>query len=332
MDIRDTRSLKAFAAQRTEHAPQEKQIVMIYSALTIGLAALATLVIFLLDLRIDQTGGLSQLGTRTILSALQATLSLLHPLAMLCLEVGYLAAMLRVARGQYASPRTLKLGFDRFWTLLRCLLIQMLLFGGIAIGSVYLASLIFVMSPWGQPFMELVTPLMAEVSVLNPQLVLDDALYFQMVKAMLPMFAITAIVFAIWGLPLMYQFRMANYIIIDKPGMGAWQALSMSRKMMRGNCRKLFRLDLSFWWYYLAIAGVALVSEGHRLLPLLGAALPLGETAAFFLFYALYLALTFAAYYFLRNKVEVTYALAYDAIKPEEPKTDGVVLGNIFQM
>ena len=32
------------------------------------------------------------------------------------------------------------------------------------------------------------------------------------------------------------------------------------------------------------------------------------------------------------DRVEVTYALAYDAVKPEEPKDNGVVLGNIFQM
>ena len=332
MDIRNTRSLKTFAAERTQNAPQEKKIVLIYSGLTIGLAALATLIIFLLDLRIDQTGGLSQMGTRTILSALQSTLSLLHPLAMLCLEVGYLAAMLRIARGQYASPRTLKLGFDRFWILVRVLLIQILIFGGIAFGCVYMASMIFVMSPWGQPFMELVTPMMAEISVLNPQFVLEEAMYFQVVKTMLPMFAITAIVFAFFGLPLVYQFRMVTYVIIDKPGLSAWQVIGMSRRMMRGNCRKLLRLDLSYWWYYLILLVVALVSEAHSVLVLLGVTLPFADTTVFFLFYGAYLALTFAAYYFLRNKVEVTYALFYDAVKPEEPKTDGVVLGNIFRM
>ena len=40
----------------------------------------------------------------------------------------------------------------------------------------------------------------------------------------------------------------------------------------------------------------------------------------------------FAAYYFLRNRMEVTYALFYDGVKPEEKQETGVVLGNIFQM
>ena len=61
------------------------------------------------------------------------------------------------------------------------------------------------------------------------------------------------------------------------------------------------------------------------------AALILTEDAAYYLFYALSLAILFAVYYFLRNRAEVTYALVYDDLRPKE-KQDGVVLVNIFQM
>lgn len=332
MDIRDTRSLKAFAAGRLKNAREEKKIVLIYSGLVIGLAVLVTVIRLVLDLQMDQAGGLSKVGTRTILSALQTMAPLLQSLAVMCLELGYLAAMLRVARGQYVSPRTLKLGFDRFSLLLRCSILQGLIYAGLAIGSVYLSSMIFVISPWGQPFMELMTPMLADVSMLNPQLVLDDAVYFQVLATMIPMLLILLVVFCIFALPLIYQFRMASYIIIDKPAISAWGALRESRQMMRGNCLKLLKLDFSFWWYYLALFGISLLGDGDQWLPLIGVTLPISETAAFVLFYAAYLALTFAAYYFLRNRVEVGYALAYDAIKPEEPKDNSVVLGNIFQM
>ena len=40
----------------------------------------------------------------------------------------------------------------------------------------------------------------------------------------------------------------------------------------------------------------------------------------------------FSIFYFLRNRVEVTYALAYDSLRPKEPEDKSVVLGNIFQM
>jgi hypothetical protein len=48
---------------------------------------------------------------------------------------------------------------------------------------------------------------------------------------------------------------------------------------------------------------------------------------------ALFLAALTAIYYFFRNRLEVTYALVYDILrpKPQEP-TNEVVLGNIFQM
>ena len=65
---------------------------------------------------------------------------------------------------------------------------------------------------------------------------------------------------------------------------------------------------------------------------MLGITLPWSADVSYFLFFALYLAAQFAIYYFLRNPVDVTYALAYDAIKPEEKQDGGVVLGNIFQM
>jgi uncharacterized membrane protein len=133
-------------------------------------------------------------------------------------------------------------------------------------------------------------------------------------------------------IPLSFWFRMVNYVIIDKPGMGAIAALRESRKMMRGNCLKLLKLDLSFFWYYAALAAVTAIGNADLWLPMFGVTLPMSADVAYFVFYAVFLVLQFGIYYFLRNRVEVSYALAYDAVKPEEPKDTGVVLGNIFQM
>ena len=68
------------------------------------------------------------------------------------------------------------------------------------------------------------------------------------------------------------------------------------------------------------------------LLSLVGVNLPWSGTVSYYLFFVLYLAVQFAVYYFLRNPAEVSYAIAYDSIRPKEPKTEGVALGNIFQM
>ena len=37
-------------------------------------------------------------------------------------------------------------------------------------------------------------------------------------------------------------------------------------------------------------------------------------------------------FYFLRNPAETSYAIAYDSVRPKEPKSGSAVLGNIFNM
>ncbi len=426
MDIRETRKLTAFASQRLENARDAGKIVLIFSAITLGSAALVTLVNYLLSLQISRSGGLGNLGTRSTLSSVQTILPMLQTLLVRCLTVGYLAAMLRLARGQYASPHTLKLGFDRFWPLLRLTLIQGLIYTGIGFVSVYVSVMIFMITPLSRPhtlklgfdrfwpllrltliqgliytgigfvsvyvsvmiFMitplsrgvtELLLPLMQDASVLNPGFVLDDALYSQLTAAMAPVFVLCAVVFCAAAMPIFYQYRMAEYVLIDHPELGALlysqltaamapvfvlcavvfcaaampifyqyrmaeyvlidhpelgalAVLRESRNMMRRNRINLFKLDLHLWWYYAAMILVNLLAYGDLLLGLFGISLPFSPDAAYYLFYVLYLAGTFALYYFLRSHVEVTYALAYDSLRPQQAPTSGAVLGNIFQM
>jgi uncharacterized membrane protein len=332
MDIRNLSNLKATARRRLADAPQEKRIVLIYSLLVMGLALLATAVRYVLGMQIDQMGGLSNMSTRTILSTVQSVLPLVQSLVVMCLDLGYLSAMLRIARGQYASPNGLRLGFDRFWVLLRCSLIRGLYYACLTVSSVYLASVLFVMSPWGDAFNEAAAPLLSQTSLLSPQIALDDTVAMALLPTMVPMFVILAITLGVLVLPVVYRFRMASYVIIDKPGMGALAALRESRKMMRGNCLKLLKLDLSYWWYFLVLLVIASVGNLDLWLPLFGIRLPMNSDVAYFLFYGLYLVLQIGAYCLLRNRIEVTYGLVYNALKPEEPKDNGVVLGNIFQM
>jgi len=332
MDIRNTRAMKAFAAERLSGAPQEKRIVLICSGLVMGLALLATVIQYVLGLQIDRMGGLSQMGTRTVLSTVQSMLPLVQSLVVMCLELGYVAAMLRIARGQYSSPNTLRLGFARFWTLLRCSVIKGLVYASLMICGMYLASMIFVASPLGQPFLEAMDSMSVGTSLLNPQIVLDDVTVMRLAPTLLPMFAMTVAAACILVIPVSFRFRMADYVIIDKPAVGAMAALRESRAMMRGNCLKLLKLDLSYWWYFIALFVISCTANLDQWLAMLGVALPIPEVAAYFGFYIVYLALQMVVYYFLRNRIEVTYGLFYDAVKPEEKRDAGVVLGNIFNM
>ena len=332
MNLRNTREIKAFASRRLEDSASQKQIVVIYVALALGLTALVTVLNHVLDLQIENFGGLSNLGKKTMLSSVQSMLPLAQSILTMCLDVGYVAAMLRIARGMYTSPQTLRLGFDRFWVLLRCSIFKGLILTGVAFVSMYTGIMIFMLTPLAEPVVEIVTPLMSQMSLLDSAVMIDDATYAQLVRAMLPCFAFGGVMLLILGGPIFYSFRMVNYVIIDKPAMGALMALRESKKMMRGHRLQLLKLDLSLWPYYLASGAALVVCYGDVLLPMLGVELPVSEMVAFFGFYALYMAASFCVHYFLRNRAEVSYALAYDAVKPEEKQSGGVVLGNIFEM
>lgn len=330
MDICNTSEIKAAALRRLTDAGQAKRIAAIYAGVTLGLSALVTILGLVLEAMMSGATGLGGMGRRTILSSVQSMLPWVVGLITMCVELGYQAAMLRVARGQYASPQTLRLGFDRFWVLLRCILLEGVILFAIAFGGIYIATMLFMLTPFSGRVMEVLSPVLENVTLLSPEMVLDEALYDQLMQAMIPAFVMCAIVVAAAAIPVLYRLRMARFVIIDKPGIGALAALRESRKMMRGNCLRLVKLDMSLWPYYIGCVFASLLCYGDVLLPMMGVRFPWSDTVSYYLFFALYLAVQFAVYYFLRNQAEVAYSIAYDSIRPKEPKTEGVALGSIF--
>ena len=330
MDICNTSEIKAAALRRLTDAGQAKRIAAIYAGVTLGLSALVTILGLVLEAMMSGATGLGGMGRRTILSSVQSMLPWVVGLITMCVELGYQAAMLRVARGQYASPQTLRLGFDRFWVLLRCILLEGVILFAIAFGGIYIATMLFMLTPFSGRVMEVLSPVLENVTLLSPEMVLDEALYDQLMQAMIPAFVMCAIVVAAAAIPVLYRLRMARFVIIDKPGIGALAALRESRKMMKGNCLRLVKLDMSLWPYYIGCVFASLLCYGDVLLPMMGVRFPWSDTVSYYLFFALYLAVQFAAYYFLKNQAEVAYSIAYDSIRPKEPKTEGVALGSIF--
>ena len=330
MDICNTSEIKAAALRRLTDAGQAKRIAAIYAGVTLGLSSLVTILGLVLEAMMSGATGLGGMGRRTILSSVQSMLPWVVGLITMCVELGYQAAMLRVARGQYASPQTLRLGFDRFWVLLRCILLEGVILFAIAFGGIYIATMLFMLTPFSGRVMEVLSPVLENVTLLSPEMVLDEALYDQLMQAMIPAFVMCAIVVAAAAIPVLYRLRMARFVIIDKPGIGALAALRESRKMMKGNCLRLVKLDISLWPYYIGCVFASLLCYGDVLLPMMGVRFPWSDTVSYYLFFALYLAVQFAVYYFLRNQAEVAYSIAYDSIRPKEPKTEGVALGSIF--
>lgn len=331
MSIRSFSQLRQVARQRLDAAPQCRKIILIYAGIILGLSTISTVIDLLLYLRINQSTGLGNLGIRANLTSLQYMLPLAQTLVTMCLGLGYMAAMLRVARGQYVSPNTLRLGFARFWVLLRMNLLRGLILVGTGIAATYAAAMLFALSPLSRPLAELLVPLVDNTSVLNPGLVLDDALYAQAMKAMVPALwmCLGATILAVT--PVAFRYRMADYILIDKPATSALAALKESRLIMRHNRLRLFLVDLKQWPYYLALTAASAVGYADTIAALLGHPIPLPGEATALLVTLAYLVAMFLVYYLMRNQVETVYCLVYEDLRPRE-ESSGAVLGNIFQM
>lgn len=322
MDWNTAKTWYAQARERLDQALAHRRVSLIYTGLTLGLSALVTLIVYVLDLSIAQASGLSGMGNRALLSTLQTILPLGLNLFLLCLDLGFLAAMLRVCRGQYLSPQTLRLGFDRFWVLLRSALLQGLLYFAVCLPIGYLAIAVYMLTPWSGSLLDALMALMSESGTASQ--VLSD----ELLAAMKPCLAICYLFMGIACLVLSYRYRMVNFILIDKPGTGAIAAMRQSRAMMKGNCNKLFKLDLRMWWYFAVSILAVLAGELDQLFPNLFPSEDFGYWAS----YALYLLILAGNYLLLRGRVQVTYCFAYEAIRPKEQPSQGVVLGNIFQM
>lgn len=323
------RQLKRDAAAAVEREPKTKELVLIYAGVLIAASLLVTALNFCLDEAMSSLGGLSNIGARSLLSTVQTLLPLAQSLALMCMEVGFLNGILRTVRGQFVSRNSLRLGFDRFWPLLRLMLLEGLLYFAVSFGCSYLAVLLFLMTPFSTDAMAI-----SEYAMNSPggAMAMDEAVQMEFLASMAPMLPFLLVLLAAFLVPLSYQLRMAPYVLIDKPALGARGAMRQSRMMMRGNCRKVFVLDLSFWWYHLLCFAATALAYGDLLLPLLGVSLPLSATVSYFLFYILYLAAQFVIYRLFLCRVTAAYALTYDVIRPKDPPTQGVVLGNIFQM
>jgi len=308
----DSRSLKVAAGNALSHAPCDPtRLVLIHAGVMALAGLLLTVVSYLIQLRIDGTGGLSGISERSILSTVQSMLQLGQLALLPFWQVGYVTVSIALFRGQQADTNTLLSGFNRFGPLLRLYLLQLLIFGGILVGSSYLSSYLYMMTPWGIKLMQMMMQAMEQSSSVE----LDDSALESMLSYSLPMLILGAVIFLVAATPIFYRLRMSRYIIMDSQDNSALRALGLSGQMMRGSRFSLFKLDLSFWWYYLLSVLISITAYADVVLAAVGVNLPWNPAVLFFAPYLLYLVLQMAFCLWQQNRVSVTYAAAYEALR-----------------
>lgn len=323
MSIPSAKYLKKKASNRLQSGNDPKKVVLVYAGIVALSSLVVTVVQDLLDGQISQTGGIQNIGTRSMLTTADTVLTIAQLLLVMCLTLGYTGSMLRIARGQYASPNSLKAGGERIWVLLRTRLLQMLIMTAAAFALCFLVVNVCLLTPLSNRVIAVMGTVSAEELLSNGLALI--ALY----SAMLPIILIylVALVPLLWYFSCTY--RMVDYLLIDRPQLGAFGVLRESRRMMQGNMKMMLRVDLSFWWYYLLQALVSVLVYLNMVLAPFAIGLP--PEVLYWGTVVLYLAADFALRYFFSNKVAVTYALFYDSLCPKQEQS-GAVLGNIFQM
>lgn len=316
MNIRDSRGLQAAAARALSGVDNAKRLVLIWGGASAALALAVSLVTLVLDGQIADTGGLSGMGLRSVLSTVQSLLTMFQSIALPFWGLGLTYAMLMIARNHRPQTGALLEGFRRFGPMLRLLLLEGLIYLGIGLAAVQFGVMIFSMTPLIQPVMEVLEPMMDSLMT-NPEIMMDPELTQQVNDAMTPMLIGCGVLFLLVMIPVAFRLRLAQLRLLEDDRCGALRAMGESMRLTRGNCLHLLKLDLRFWWFYLAQVGVSLVTFADLLLPAVGIRLPMEGELAFWLCYTLGMLLQLGVYYLAKDRVSVTYALAYDAIRQE---------------
>lgn len=329
MNIRDLGTLRQTVGERLGRASYDpRKLVLLHAAVSLGVTLLIALLDLFLSQQIDGTGGLAGMQTRTILETVRSALQFGGSIALPFWEVGIIYAAICLARGQEARPNELLSGFRRFGPVLRLLLVQGMLYFAVAMVCANISSFIFMLTPLAQPLVEAMTPMLEDASILNSQMVMDEATAEVIMANSGPLLAIFCLLFLVAVVPLMLRFRLSEYLIMDGDP-GAMHAMLTSWKLTKGNVFALLKVDLSFWWFYVLQLLCGVVGYANLLLPAVGVDLPLSDEAAYVVFFLAQILLQLALYWWAGSRVYTTYALAYDTLLqpvqvPPPPVSDKV--------
>jgi len=290
-----------------------KKLILIYAGVTALFSLLISIAVYALEQKITGITGLRDLGSRGIWMTVQTVLQFLPSLLLPFWSMGYLFVTVRIARGRQTAPKDLAEGFRSFLPVLRLQLIMTLIYMLVTFVAVQLGSTVFMLTPWAEPFMDAIFDFAKEPE----NAALEAAMNAAAMNAALPMMGIVIVIFLGFAAPFFYRYRLAEMQLMEHPQKGALAAMRVSAQTMRFKRLELFRLDLSFWWFYLLEALVAALSYGNVLLPLLGVALPWSEGVSYFVFLLASLGCQLLLHWWRKNEVSVTYAQFYTELLPQ---------------
>ncbi len=315
MTLSDRAELKRKARSALDGAGySHRKFVLLHTGGILVVNLVVSLLIAAIGNQVNESVGLGGMQTRAFWSTLENLLLAIIPLVILFWDASYYHISMGFARGNQMLPKDLLAGFRRPISVLGCSLLPGLHYLARGILCTLLASVLFSMSPFAQPLMDLVQQLPTQLVNGELMYVLDEATQELIAQQAAPMMIMCFVLFIPIAAPVFYRYRLSMYLLLDDKERDALSALRGSRWRMQGRKVELFRLDLSFWWYYLLQLAVTAVCYIDFWLPMLGIQLPVNGPVLAIAAYLVYAVCQLTLDFLAKNQVQTTYAIAYDTI------------------
>ena len=319
MAILNTRELKyRGAAVADRFRPETGKLVLLYCGVMALLGLGSNGLNLYLNSQISQTGGLGGLGMRSMLQTIQSVLNYVNIFFGPFWSAGFLLAMLGMVRGSAPRADDLTGGFRRFGRIFSGMIFQLMVTILLVVGAANVASILFSMTPTGMRFAELMQQLASDPGFVTGDINLELVPLEELFQGLSWLLGLTMVLFLPFHIRISYSFRMATYLMVERP-IGGFQAHFESIRLMRGHKWQIFKLDLSYWWYYVLGLLIAAVGYLDVILGLAGVVVPVNEMVLFFGTLAAYFVLLTGLYLWKKCEVDAAYVLAFEEIAYPEP-------------
>lgn len=289
-----------------------RRLVMIHTGVTAAFALVSILLQFVLAEGIGNTGGLSGMGTRSILETMRTVLQWANTLLIPFWNLGFLHVALQWYRGRDPHQQELLTGFRRIGPCIGLLVNRALICLLVMIVTMNLCANIFALTPAAEKLVELTGAVESVEAMYAYMESITEADLLAMGKVLMPMLILWGVLCLVILVPLLYRFRLAEYVILDQKGMRGMGAMVISASLLWRRCWQLVRLDLRFWWYYGLKLLCMVLCYLDVILPMMGMELPIGADAAYLLTYGVYLVALFGVEVAFRPLVDTAYAGVYE--------------------
>lgn len=307
MVIQNYRDIRSRASSVLDFTPWDiKKTAFVFAAVPTAITIILSAIDLLLG-SLSTAGGLAGLQDYRLLSTVSSTLWMAAQIFSLLWTPGILYCGLMVLRQQDPYPQGLLRGFRKWPALLRYFVLIFLYV--IVISFALLMAVSFIATP----FMMSALSSLGELPQTQSEMLeyMETVPAAQMDKIMLPVVTVFSVL--LFGILLVLSYRVmpGQWLILDEERIGARQALRFSFQLTKGSCWQLFRLDLSFWWYYLLLA-LALCIPQLEFLPIFRS---WNYNVTYFVLNVAQSVAVFGVYILGIMKLNVAKAVAYDHLR-----------------